>query len=426
MSESPSVQEDIVAGPCVEREGPRALVVDDNEAQLLVCVRILASQGYRVASAQDAETALVALRRTPFDVLVSDVHMPSMSGMDLLAQVRADGLDIPVVLLTGDPTLDSAMKAIEHGVLRYLTKPVAPGALLLVVNHVVRLHGIARAERLAIDNEALRTLVEELHRSKAAALAGTRAKTEFLSKMGHELRTPMSGVLGFTELALGTDLPPSGREYLEEIKAAATSLMAILADVLDVSAMDGGKASLEPMPFSVRDVIETTLKPLLPSVDAKGLSLITEIGSGVPDVLLGDPARFGQVVKTLVGNAIKFTEVGEVRVCAHLEARLGSEVRLCVSISDTGIGIAPEAMARVVEAFSQQDDSPTRRYGGAGLGLTIASQLVALMKGSLKIESTPKIGTTVRFTVCLERMPPEDSFFIVDSHPHSEAGGTPS
>jgi len=304
----------------------------------------------------------------------------------------------------------------EQGVVRYLTKPVGPSALLCVVNSVIRLHGLARAERLAMDNEALRSLVDELHRSKDAALAGARAKTEFLSKMGHELRTPMTGVIGFTELALATDLPPEGRECLEGLWAAANSLMDVLGDVLEVAALDGGQVRLQPEPLRVRDIIEAALKSLLPSADAKKVSVVTEVGSGVPEVLLGDPARFGQIVKALVGNAIKFTEVGEVRVCAHLEANVGNEVRLGMTISDTGIGIRDDALARVLEAFSQEDNSPKRRYGGAGLGLTIASQLVALMKGSLRIESTLKVGTTVRLTVCFQRVPADDEFFVVGSH----------
>ena len=410
-----------VAGASVEGDGPRALVVDDSEAQLLVCTRVLTSHGYRVEAARNARSALVALQRSAFDVLVSDIHMPDMSGMELLVQVRASGLDIPVVLVTGDPTLDSAMKAMEHGVVRYLAKPVAPSALALAVNTVVRLHGLARAERLAMDNEALRSLVDELHRSKDAAVAGTRAKAEFLSKIGHELRTPMSGVIGYAELALTTEMSSEGREYIESLKAAAYVLMGVLADVLDVAALDAGRVKLEPKPFSVRDVIEATLTPLLSSATAKGLSMTAEVGSGVPDRLLGDPLKFAQIMKALVGNAVKVTDVGEVRVGAHLEAHGGGEARLCVSVSDTGVGIPAEDLSRVVDAFAQQDNSVTRRFGGAGLGLTIATQLVAMMKGSLRIESTPKVGTTVRFTVCFQRVPVEDAFFVVDTHARPEA-----
>ena len=404
-----------------EGEGPRALVVDDDEALLVICVRALAGQGYRVEAAQDGASALRALRRTPFDVIVSDIEMPGMSGIELVETLRAGGSDIPVVLVTGNPTLDSAMMAINHGVLRYLAKPIQPNALVMVVNDVVRLHGAARAQRLALDNDALQNLVDELRRSKEAALAGTQAKTDFFSKMGHELRTPMSIIIGMTELALGTALTPEGRGHLESVKNAAESLMETISHVLDLSDLDTGRLQLEMKPFNVREVIAATLEVLRPSAEKKGLSLTMDIAPEVPAVLLGDAVRFGLIVKTVLGNAVKFTAKGEVRVCAELEPHSGPEV--CVSIVDTGIGIEKEALTRVLDAFYQADNSPTREYGGAGLGLTIASALIALMKGTLAIESTPNVGTTVRFTVCFEREFPEDGFFVADHYaPCSDAG----
>jgi signal transduction histidine kinase len=405
---------------------PRALVVDDDEALLTLCARTLVAHGYRVETARDATSALRAVRGTSFDVLVSDIFMPGMSGVDLVAQLRTDGVDIPVVLMTGAPQIETAMKAIEHGVLRYLAKPVLPSALVVVVNDVVRLHGIARAERAALDNEALRSLVEELRRSKDAAFAGTRAKDAFLSKMGHELRTPMSSVIGMTDLVLDTELTSEQRECLQTVKTSADALMKIIAQVLEVSDLDGGRLQVEARTFSVRDTLNSSLKSLLPYAAAKGLSLSSDVGSDVPDALVGDPVRFGQVIDNLLNNAIKFTAKGAVRISAYLEAHSrGTEARLCVSISDTGIGIPAEALARVAEAFSQADNSSTRSYGGAGLGLTIASQLVSLMNGSLKIESTPNVGTNVRFTLCFGRVPAEDAFFEIDSYAVNRVPGVP-
>ncbi|HMJ10181.1 MAG TPA: ATP-binding protein, partial [Polyangiaceae bacterium] len=333
----------------------------------------------------------------------------------LVRQVRADGIDIPVVLVTGDPSLASALQAMQHGVLRYLERPLAPSALIRAVNDVVRLHGLARVERLALDNEALRMLVEELRQAKEAAVEGTRAKREFLSKMGHELRTPMATIIGRTELALTTELTPVARDCLESVRRSSHSLMQVLAHLLDLSDLHRGMLQLEAAPFSVREVIDATLNPLRPEAEAKGLSLTWDVAARIPDALRGDPVRFGQIVKSLVGNAIKFTQKGEVRVCAQLEAHRGPELRLCVSISDTGIGISPEALPRVLEAFSQQDDSSTREYGGAGLGLTVASELVRLMHGSLRIESIPNAGTTLRFFVCFEPvLAVDDQFILLD------------
>jgi signal transduction histidine kinase len=394
----------------------RALVVDDDAVLLSLCVRALEGHGYRVEPARDGRSALCALRRAPFDVLVTDIQMPGMSGVELLEQVRADGFDIPAVLVTGVPQLDSAMQAINLGVLRYLTKPVGMRALVAVVDDVVRLHGVARAQRLALDNEALRSLVEELRRSKEAAVAGTRAKTEFLSKMGHELRAPMSTVIGMTGLALGTALSPEGRAYLETVMRSAHALMETLAHVLDFSDLDAGRLRLEMKPFGVRDVIEGVLKQLRPEAEAKGLALTSDVASALPDALIGDAVRFGLVVKTLVSNAIKFTNKGGVRLGAGLEASSDGDVCVWISIADTGIGIPADALKRVLDAFAQNDNSPTREYTGAGLGLTIASQLVALMRGALAIDSTPAVGTTLRFTARFEQVPEDDGFFLLDVH----------
>jgi two-component system sensor histidine kinase/response regulator len=321
-----------------------------------------------------------------------------MSGIELVERMRANGTDIPVVLVTGDPQFETAAKAIEHGVLRYLSKPVERGALVRVVGEVVRLHGIARAKRLALDNEGLRSLIDELNRSKDAAEAASRAKTAFLGKMSHELRTPMTAIIGMTELALDTKLTTDQRDYLETVKTSADSLLDLIQDILDVADLDGNRIRLEAMPFSVRDVISDVLKLLVPRSNEKGLALASECASDVPAKLAGDPARFRQVLAKLVGNALKFTHKGEVKILAEVESLSKKEAIVRVSVADTGIGIPEETLASVFDPFSQADDSPTRKYGGAGLGLAIAAQLVHLMGGVLKVQSTPGVGTEFQFT----------------------------
>lgn len=396
---------------------PRALIVDDDQAFLTMCVRALEAQGFWVESASDAEAALRVVGCGCFDVMVSDIHMPGMSGVELVAQLRKLDIDIPVVLMTGDPEVQTAMGAIEQGVLRYLTKPVTPNELLVVVNSVVRLHGLARAERAALDNEALRSLVDELRRSKDAALAGTRAKDEFLSKMGHELRTPMTAVIGMTELTLATELTGKQREYLETVRTSAESLMRVISAVLDFASMAGRTLQLEPQPFNLRDTIEQSMRRLEAGAAAKQLALLSEVGADVPKMAIGDSIRFAQVIDALLDNALKFTAQGMIKLNLQLEAHPDkSQARVCVSISDTGTGIAKDALGRVLKAFSQGDDSPTRAFGGSGLGLTIAAELVALMSGSLSVESTPGIGTTVRFTACLGVVREKDSFLVLNTY----------
>jgi signal transduction histidine kinase len=393
---------------------PRALLIDDDEPLLNAYARVLERSGYRVDTAGDAESGLAALARTAFDVVLSDIRMPGTSGIELVERMRANGLDVPVVLVTGAPHVDTAARAVELGVVRYLAKPVDLTQLARSVGEAVRQHGLARARRLALDNEALQSLVDELRRSKAAAEAGARAKAAFLSKMKHELRTPMTAVLGMTELVLESELTRDQRTQLEAVKSAGEALMELIADLLDVAALDHGEVALEPKAFAVRDTIQQVLVGFAGAAEPKGIALVAEVAPEVPDVLVGDPARFQQVLKSVLGNAVKFGRAGEVRLCAALQADSGDRACLHVTVRDPGVGIPPERIPHVLEPFVQGDDSSTRRYGGAGLGLRIASQLVALMDGTLEVESTPDVGTEIAFTAWFERLRP--------AHPGSLAG----
>jgi len=223
-------------GPALREDGPRALLVDDDDQWLSAHARILGKHGYGVETAKDAETALVALQRTSFDVLVSDITMPGVSGIDLLQRIRADGNDIPVVLVTGDPHIDTAIEAMEHGAVRYIAKPVQPGELVRAVGQAVRLQKIARANRLALDNEVRETLIQELKKAKNEAETSSRAKGELLAKMSHELRISVKAIIGTTERARHAQLTIEERKYLATLIASAGSLLDVVQHVLDASA----------------------------------------------------------------------------------------------------------------------------------------------------------------------------------------------
>jgi two-component system, sensor histidine kinase and response regulator len=240
--------------------------------------------------------------------------------------------------------------------------------------------------------------VTELRNAAQAAEAASRAKSEFLANMSHEIRTPMNGILGMTELALETPLSTVQREYLGLVKSSADALLTVINDILDFSKIEAGKLDLDRAPFALRESLEDTIGTLAQRAHAKNLELACRIAPDVPDALIGDPGRLRQILVNLIGNAIKFTERGEVIVSVEVERSVGDETTLKFFVDDTGIGIPEEKRRTIFEPFEQADGSTTRRYGGTGLGLSISAKLVAMMGGTIWVEGTVGQGSTFCFT----------------------------
>ncbi|MEO6112817.1 MAG: ATP-binding protein [Nitrospiraceae bacterium] len=315
--------------------------------------------------------------------------------------------------MTGLDDYNSITEAYDAGATDFLTKPL--NGLLLI--HRVRY--IVRSSRVL---QELRASQASLAHARDAALEGTRLKSEFLATVNHEIRTPMNGVLGMADLLLDTALTPEQRDYADAIRTSGEALLSIINDILDFSKVESGHLQLQHIEFDLKRLLDDVIGLFAERARRKGINLACSIHAQAPISLCGDPLRLRQVLSNLVSNAVKFTERGEIviRVDENPKAQnpLGEDdlamrtsangnsdsiIRVRFSVADTGIGVAPDAYARIFQPFGQADGSNTRKYGGAGLGLAICRQLVDLMGGVIGVESELDRGSVFHFTIPLER-----------------------
>lgn len=382
---------------------------------------VLEKLKYKIDHAYQGEEAIRMVREAaengkPYSLVFMDVRMPpGMDGIQAIQQIWKDYPYIEMVICTAysDYSWDDIVQNLgSSDKLLFMKKPfdataLKQTALTLTTKWGLQQQAIEYTDKLEKDVEErtreLNKLVEDFKKMKEKAEKASIAKSAFLANMSHEIRTPMNGVMGMNDLLLETDLSVEQRELSTMVKKSAKSLLRVINDILDLSKIEAGKMRLEEVPFSIRDCTHEIVQILSFTSNDKGLSINKRIDDSIPEFLVGDPVRIRQVLMNFGGNAVKFTEKGQVSFDVELVESQNDSCTLKFSVTDTGPGISKEKQNDIFDTFTQGDASTTRKYGGTGLGLSICKELVDLMKGEIGLESEPGNGSTFWFSVSLPK-----------------------
>jgi len=358
------------------------LVVDDDKQSLIDVIDILDSE-YIIYTAKDGMSALDKAYEVEPDLILLDVIMPYMNGFDVLVELKKTEKtkDIPIIFITGMRENSSEYAGLSIGAIDYIRKPFDANITKLRVQHQINIINLKRS----------------LEQTATDADMSNHAKTVFLSNMSHEIRTPMNNILGFTELALDMKLPAKTRDYLDKILENSKLLLQIINVILDIAKIEAGKMELERIPFDTHDLMSVCQATIMPKALDKNLDLRFYAEHAPGKIPIGDPTRLLQVLINLLSNAVKFTHTGTVKLFASIINSDEKSITMLFEIKDTGIGMTDEQIENVFERFTQADSGTTRKYGGTGLGLTISKNIVEMMGGTLKVESSLGVGSTFSF-----------------------------
>lgn len=370
------------------------LLIEDNPGDARLVKEALSDARFarwRLASRPTLAEGLELLGQENFVAVLLDLTLPDCLGAETIERVHAAAPTMPIVILTGLDDEAISRDAVKSGAQDYLVKGRYDGGLL------------SRALFYAIERARFR---EELMKARDDALQAAKLKSEFLAIISHEMRTPMNAIVGPVELLLDTALDEEQAELAQTALSGSRTMLALINDILDYSRLAGGELRMREVAFELSETLDALLGEFTEQAREKGLAINIRNETFRPLLLAGDPARLGQVLVNVVGNAIKFTEKGEVSVAVTCESETALEAKLRFTIADTGIGIPPHVEKnRLFAPFSQADSSSTRKHGGSGLGLAIAAQIVERMRGEIGVESTPGNGSTFWFTARMRKAP---------------------
>jgi len=411
----------------------RIMIVDDSPMLVEIVQESLASVGYHdfVPSSLSTEAVALVARHDP-DIVLLDIMMPYVSGLEILEALRADTrfARTPVIIVTIACDQQTKLRALELGATDFLGKPVDSVELVARVRNclVTKAH-YDYLERYAQDLEhvvlertkelhehaiALEQANQNLRRLYREAQAAVCAKNAFLSNVSHEVRTPLTAILGFAQLLDDPELDEEEKAlHVQTIQRNGRHLLDLINNILDLARLEASEADLDQTPCSVREIVDDVVLLLGALVRGKNLSLEADVEPSVPRAVETDPVRLRQILVNLVGNAVKFTESGEVRVSVHSRRRSPRSVELRIDVSDTGIGMSGETIARLFEPFYQADVSTNRRFQGTGLGLAISKRLARLLGGDIRVRSEPGQGSV--FTLVFESTLPDESPVVPDA-----------